>query len=141
MSLDFERLKKTLVRHEGLKLKPYKCSAGKWTIGVGRNIEDRGITLEEAMVMLMNDINICLAEAHKLEFFIGLDSVRQEVIVNMIFNLGMPRLLKFKNFLAAMAMAHYDVAAREMLDSNWARQVGPRALELASAIRSGKFSQ
>ena len=61
-----KRLKDMLIRHEGLKLKPYLCTAGKLTIGVGRNIQDRGITYQEAMMLLENDIRLIKAQRGRL---------------------------------------------------------------------------
>lgn len=150
-------LRDQLIRHEGLRLKAYKCTAGKWTIGVGRNLDDKGITPEEtaalgitresclcdgiteaqAYVLLENDIRDARAEAAKLPVFHMLDPVRQDALVNMAFNLGLPRLSKFKRMLAALEDADWQGAAQEALESKWAKQVGPRAYELAKQLQTG----
>lgn len=126
-----------LVRHEGIRLFPYEDSVGKWTIGIGRNIEDIGITRDEALHLLKNDINRAEADARKYAWFNSLSDNRQNVIVNMIFNLGANRFAKFIGVISALAKGDYSLAADEMLDSKWAHQVGSRANELANQMRVG----
>lgn len=128
-----------LIRQEALKLRLYKDSEGKWSIGVGRNIEDRGIRESEAYVMLDNDIEEATAQAESMAFFSTLDPVRQDVLIDMIFNLGLPRLRGFKKMLAALQVHDWETAAKEMLDSKWAMQVGNRALELVQMLRTGLY--
>lgn len=128
-----------LKRDEGLRLKPYRCSAGKLTIGYGRNLEDVGITQAEAEAMLMADIKAARRELDRvLPWWRNLSAVRQDALVNMAFNLGITRLLGFKNALAAMQAYDFDRAADEMLDSRWAAQVGDRAKRLAHMMRAGR---
>lgn len=135
-----ERLKAVLVRHEGVELKPYRDTRGKLTIGIGRNLEDRGISLDEALYMLENDIRIVERELDEaIPWWRDLDDVRQEIVVNMAFNLGLPRFLRFKRFIKALKEGNYAQASEEMLDSEWARQVGRRAKELALAMRNGDY--
>jgi len=89
-------------RHEGLKLLPYECTAGKVTLGVGRNIEDRGISKETAMQMLDEDIELCLNELmERLDYFENLPTEVQETLVNLCFNMGISRLMKFQLMLGA----------------------------------------
>jgi lysozyme len=89
MKYDMTALEDQLIDHEGLELKPYQCTADKLTIGVGRNIEDRGITEDEARYLLKNDIKIVEDELlEKKPVVAGLDAVRQRVLVDMGFNLG-----------------------------------------------------
>lgn len=128
-------------RHEGLRLKPYKCSAGKLTIGYGRNLEDVGITEEEAYLLLLNDISDTVVDLQraKLNVFDSLSKPRQYVLMNMCFNLGINRLLKFKNMWSALADGNYNKAADEMLDSRWSKQVGERSLELADIMRTDVY--
>lgn len=177
-----ESLIEELVRHEGLRLKPYKCSANSWTIGVGRNIDDMGISGSEALMMLKNDIvrspalryklykrwddimimsigrdfyNVGISEVEAmtmllndvarvkqelkatLPVYLHLNEKRQEVLINMCFNLGINRFLKFKRMFVALESSDYTEAAKEMLDSRWARQVGNRSKELAEKMREG----
>jgi lysozyme len=133
-----ETLKQQLLRHEGYRQFPYKCSAGKMTIAIGRNIEDRGISEDEAMYLLHNDIEICKQELNLLYPVIKvLNPARYNVLINMCFNIGIKRLSGFKKMWAALDVGDYDEASRQMLDSKWARQVGVRADELASIMRVG----
>lgn len=125
-------------QHEGLRLKPYKCSAGKLTIGYGRNLEDRGITQKEADILLINDIYLCYQELDYFSWFSDLDNVRQMALVDLCFNMGLPTLLTFRKALSAMAEGLYEKAAEEFLDSKWARQVGKnRSGKIAEMIRTG----
>ena len=134
------RIKAQLVRHEGLRLKPYRCTAGKLTIGIGRNLDDRGISQKEAYAMLERDIHDCeqclLDEIPNV--YNGLDEIRQSVLLNMCFNLGIKGLLGFKNTLAFIGAGGWERAANGMLASKWAKQVGKRAIELSEMMRKGK---
>jgi lysozyme len=134
------QLRAMLIRQEGLKLKPYRDSVGKLTIGVGHNLEDAGISEAAAYVILDEDIAVAASEAAKLPVFAGLDPVRQDVLIDMIFNMGLPRLRGFVNMLGALADNNWDEAAKQMLDSRWATQVGSRANELAQMIKSGEYA-
>lgn len=127
-------------KHEGYRDKLYQCTAGKMTIGYGRNIEDRGISKDEAALMLANDIAECEETLkNKLDFFNELSVVRRAILVNMMFNLGWPRLSGFKNMISAIESKDYSRASAEMLDSRWARQVGNRAIELSEMMSSDKW--
>jgi lysozyme len=133
--MDIEALKNQLILHEGLKLEPYQCTAGKLTIGVGRNIEDIGITEEEARYLLDNDIlRVCDELDRNLSWWRDLSDVRQRILVDMVFNLGISRFMQFQNTISAIENGDYDKAAEEMLDSRWAQQVGQRAHRLAGAM-------
>lgn len=136
-------LKQMLRKHEGVKHYAYKCSAGRWTVGVGRNIDERGgigLSDHEIDYMLENDIKRVQKELdNTFEFYGKLDPVRQDVMVDICFNLGMPRLLKFKRALEAMSLHLYDEAAKEFLDSRWARQVGKRSQRLATMLVTGEY--
>jgi lysozyme len=135
-----DRIKEQLVRHEGLKLKPYRCTAGKLTIGIGRNLDDCGISQSEAYIMLINDIMNCekQLQAKIPDIYNGLDEVRKSVLLNMCFNLGINGLLGFKNTLAFVKAGDWERAANGMLVSRWAKQVGRRAIELSELMRKGK---
>lgn len=127
--------------HEGLRLKPYTCTAGKYSIGYGRNLEDRGITLDEAEQMLQNDIKLCYDELDCFSWFYDLDECRQAALVDLCFNMGLPGLLTFKKALAAMAEGDYNRAADEFLDSKWARSDVPewRSKRITEMIRTGNW--
>lgn len=125
--------------HEGERLKPYRCTAGKLTIGVGRNLDDRGITAEESAFLLAGDIAREERELIRaLPWVAGLDEVRQRVLLDMAFNLGLSGLLKFRQTLATIQAGDYQRGATMMLDSKWAQQVGTRAERLARMMVTGK---
>jgi lysozyme len=134
------KLREMLIQHEGLRLKPYRCTAGKLTIGVGRNLDDVGITEPEAMMLLENDIDKVISDL-QLEFswFGVLDEVRMIAICDMCFNLGLAGLKNFKKMLAAMAVADYETAADEAMDSRWYTQTGRRSVRIVYMLRTGKM--
>jgi lysozyme len=132
------RLRAQLMRHEGLRLMPYTDTAGKLTIGVGRNLTDRGISEDEASALLDNDItNIWHELTQKCACFGAMDEPRQHALIDIAFNLGVPALMHFVKMMTALEARDYDRAADEMLDSKWARQVGKRAQTLATIMRTG----
>lgn len=137
--MDYLVLRNLLIRHEGLKLKPYKDTKGKLTIGVGRNLDDRGITEAEALELLFNDIHICVREAEQnFKWFNEIDGQRKLVVISMIFNMGLPKFKGFVKTIEAIERRDYKEAAKEMLDSDWGR--GPtanRAQELAEMMSRG----
>lgn len=135
------RLSKQLEIDEGKRPKMYLDTVGKWTAGIGRNISDRAFSEDEIQLMLSNDINLAAKDVRQLvPGFDNLDDVRQEVLVNMSFNLGYDRLSGFKKFLAAVNSSEFATASLEMLDSKWAKQVGARAVRLSNAMRTGVAS-
>lgn len=117
---------------------PYLDTVGKWTIGVGRNLTDNGISKQEAMLMLDDDITIaCEALDKSLPWWRSMSDARQSALVDMCFNMGINRLLGFAKSLEAMKSGKYADAAAEMLDSAWASQVGVRAKTLATMMEAG----
>ena len=131
-------LRDQLLRDEGCRLKVYTDLVGKLTIGVGRNLEDKGISLAEAEMMLDNDIRDFTADVLvAIPWAVGLDEVRREALVNMAFNMGTQGLLGFKRALAALHRGDWATASEHMLESKWASQVGMRAERLAAQVRSG----
>ena len=135
-----QRVAEQLLGDEGLRLKPYRCTAGRLTIGVGRNLEDRGITKAEAFVLLGNDIEAFWGElAVAQPWVLAAPEHVQEALLNMAFNLGVNGLLGFKETLALLKTEQYSAAASAMLASKWARQVGKRAERLARQVREGVF--
>jgi len=128
-----------LIKHEGFKRHVYKCTAGKNTIGVGRNLDDVGLSDEEIMCLLSNDIRRCKNDLNRnFEWFPELNEVRQMALIDMCFNLGISRLKRFKNMIAALSMGDYGKAADEAKDSAWYDQVGSRAVEVCAMIRHGR---
>lgn len=144
-----------LVMHEGCVLEPYICPAGYKTIGVGRNLEtnplteeekrvvgdyEHGITKQAAFYLLRHDIERVEKECKKkIAFYTLLDDERQYALMDLAFNLGIAGLLKFKKMLTAMACGYFEDAAKECLDSKYARDTGKRAKRIAETIRTGKF--
>lgn len=134
------RLSKQLENDEGKRQRMYLDTVGKWTGGVGRNLSDRAFSEDEIQLMLSNDIDLAVKDARQLvPGFDQLDDVRQEVLINMAFNLGYTRLAQFRKFLAAVNASEFAEASLEMLDSKWAKQVGVRAQQLSKAMRTGAF--
>lgn len=124
-----------LTRDEGLRLKPYRDSVGKLTIGIGRNLDDEGISEEEADFLLRNDLSTHdSALIRALPWITNLDEARAGVLRNMCFNMGIHGLLGFRQTLALIQQGDYAGAAREMLNSHWAEQVGARAQRLAKQL-------
>lgn len=127
-----------LITDEALRLKPYLDTRGKLTIGIGRNLTDKGISIVTARQMLDEDIDEAVADLATFPWFRTLDSVRQRVMVNVRFNLGPKRFRKFKDMLAAMQRYDYTVAAAELLDSDAAREDAPaRYKKLAKWLATG----
>ena len=121
-------LRDDLIAEEGVRLKPYLCPAGKTTIGVGRNLDDVGITEAEAMAMLDNDISRVNAQLAKALPWLGATPPGvQRAVANMTFQMGLGALLKFQKMLAALQGRDYNTARREALDSAWAKQTPQRA--------------
>ena len=135
-----DRLKKLTKEFEGCRLKPYKCPAGKLTIGYGRNLDDVGISQAEADMMFERDFAKAEADVRDIckEFGINVDDLIEQrfyVLTDMCFNLGKGGLKKFKKLFSALKKDLYDDAANAMLDSLWAKQVGNRATKLAALMR------
>jgi lysozyme len=127
-----------LVRDEGIELKPYRCPAGRLTIGVGRNLDDVGLTKREALYLLAQDLARTEEQLDRLlPWWRSLSEARQRALVNMGFNLGIKRLLGFHDMLAALEAGEWERAAASALDSQWARQVGARAERIARLLREG----
>jgi lysozyme len=159
-------IEEQLILHEGLRLEVYKCPAGFWTIGVGRNLEgkpltkgeqeyilgcsglepeqviatlkERGISKDEALFLLANDIDDAVADLRSFDWYEGLDPIRKKVVIDMRYNLGPTRFRQFKRMIAALSAGGYEVAATEMANSKWYRQVGTRARRLVEMMRTGE---
>ncbi len=136
-----QRLKKMLTEHEGKRNHAYQID-GKWHIGIGRNVDSGGLGLsdEECDYLLDNDIVLYMREvANAFPWYNSMDETRQDVLVMMAFNLGLPRLRGFKLALAAMEAGDYEESARQMLDSLWSRQLPERSAILAEMMRTGEY--
>jgi len=158
MKYELSEFVKMVAKHEGMVLEPYKDSLGISTIGIGRNLEDRGITdteldyigktiedilkvgltEEEAYYLCMNDIAIVEKELLERKPIVNqLDQVRQMCLVDMGFNMGVPRLMKFVKMWGAIEVGDFYEAGDQMLDSRWAKQVGRRSEDLSNMMRYG----
>ena len=127
-----------LIHDEGLRHHPYADTEGNQTIGIGRNLEDRGISRATAIQMCHEDIDAVEVDLDRnLDWWRDMSEERQQALANMCFNLGWPRLSTFKKMLSALEAGDYDRAADEALDSKWARQVGARAARISKQIRNG----
>ncbi|BDC37773.1 glycoside hydrolase family protein [Paraburkholderia terrae] len=141
-------LEAELRRDEGVRYVPYLDTSDppRRTVGVGHNLDVSPLLagwtfpLTDAQVnqVLDRDVSTTLAKLDKaLPWWRQMDEVRQRVIANMCFNLGIGGLLTFKNTLAAMQRRSYQVAAAGMKASKWYGQVGQRAVRLCKAMETG----
>ena len=137
MSVVGETLEGQLRRHEGVRYLPYKDSLGILTIGVGHNLS-KPLSDRAVQVILEDDINEAREALYSYEpWVLNLDSARRNVLINMSFNMGMEHLEEFKQTLTHIKNGQYGDAADHMLSTLWAKQVGPRAVELATIMRNG----
>ncbi|MBC3931967.1 glycoside hydrolase family protein [Undibacterium curvum] len=134
-----------LIRDEGMRASPYKDTKGILTVGVGHNLQAHPLPGEaypmtdaRIKAVLASDLKALFADLDtRLTWWRGLDEVRQRVIANMAFNLGVSGLLQFKNTLADAQRGDYIAAATGMRASLWAKQVGGRATRLSEAMQTG----
>jgi lysozyme len=137
--MDLSKLREQLILDEGCERKPYLDTVGKRTIGVGRNLDDVGLSDDEITLMLDNDIKRATYMLdQRIPWWRKLDDVRQNVLANMAFNMG-GKLFTFVNTLAAVKRGDYEGAAKGMKASKWATQTGARAERLANMMKKGTF--
>ena len=131
-----KRLIETIKQDEGLRLFPYLDTVGVLTIGYGRNLDSKGISHDEAELMLRNDIITAQRELERV-FPIAstLSKHRYHVLINMMYNLGATKFMGFRKMRKAIEEGDFEAAAREMLDSKWSNQVGLRADRLAKTMK------
>jgi lysozyme len=121
-------------------LKPYRDQVGKLTIGVGRNLDDEGITTTKPITCSRTTCKQSCTPCVVADVaVISLDPIRRAVLVNMAFNMGINGLLGFKHTLELVRTGNYADAADAMLNSKWAEQVGPRAKRLSEQMRTGEW--
>jgi len=119
----------------------YKCPANRWTLGYGRNVEDRGISEVEAEGMLVRDILEAQQDAAALfPSWLTLDDVRRNVLTDMAYNMGISRLAKFKDLIAAVEARNWPAARAAIIDSAYYTQVGHRAERNASEMLTGAIA-
>lgn len=139
-TMDKQQLVIALMHDESFDGRPYFDIVGDQTIAYGRNLDANPLTEDEGMFLLGNDINKVIAEVENFEWFHELNDVRQNVILNMVYNLGLTRFLGFRRMIDALIKGDYALAAVEMQDSKWFRQVGGRAERLCIEMTTGKVS-
>ena len=145
--MDYHALERKLTAEEGVKLRPYKCSRGHWTIGVGHKMSPseirdmRHISVERAGQILHHDIGLAVAGAIQIfgrERFEAMAEPRQRALVEMVFQLGATGVVGFARMVGAIFRNDWDAAADEALDSKWARKDTPyRARRVAEVLRTG----
>lgn len=135
--LDIREVAQYIQKHEGLSLKPYLDTVGKWTIGIGRNLDDVGISKEEAQLLFNSDINRTLNDLSRVFSEFGtLPANVQIVLVDMMFQLGLTRFCSFKKMIEKIKAMDFKGAAAEILDSKYALQAPTRAKENAERMSS-----
>lgn len=143
MAFDRARLEDHIKRAEAPDGKPvlfpYEDSVGLITIGWGRNLDDKGLSRKECQLLFDNDLQDVFQDCRTLPYWEQLDGVRQMVVMDMVFNLGLTRFLRFKNLNRALAIQDYLRAGHEMLDSKWYTQVGRRAKKLRQIMLTGEW--
>ncbi len=138
--MNTERLAERIKAHEGLRLKPYTDSLGRITIGYGRCLDTRGISRDEADTMFNRDMVEAASNANLIvgaKTWRGIGETRQEILTEMVYQLGAGGVDGFRNMIAALRDRNYERAADEMLDSRWHDQTPARAEELAALMREG----
>lgn len=142
-----ETLLRRIMRHEGCVKQGerhvlYADSLGIQTIGYGRNIQERGLSEDEAQYLLHADLSAAQNELSRAYPWTDkMDAARRDVLVEMVFNMGLRRFSRFVRMLAAAHREDWETCAHEMLDSKWAAQVGVRAVELAAVMWSGDLTR
>lgn len=137
MKFDEQLLVDHLIWAEREELNLYPDSEGILTIGIGHNIEHKGISKPVSRQMLKEDLAEVYADCARLNYYDALDAVRQMVVADMMFNLGASRFARFRKFHAAMRQKDYSEAEAQMIDSKWHRQTKRRAYKLEKIMRTG----
>ena len=136
--MNYDKLIETLRRHEGVEHTVYTDTVGIPTIGVGRNLKDVGLSDEEIDYLLIKDIERTIGLINQyFPWWTSLNQVRQEALINFVFNVGIGTAQKFKNAMKHLEEGNYEESAKEFLDSTWATQVKGRAIEVTDMIRTG----
>ena len=131
-------LRKRIRLHEGKRNRPYQDSLGVWTVGIGRNLQSVPFSDDEIDLMFENDLRRAVDGAETFGVYHSLDEVRRGVLIEMVFQMGVLGVSKFRKFLSAAQRSDWYSAYQEMLDSEWARQTPERARRLAEIFLSGE---
>lgn len=138
--MDIDKLVAQLTSNEGYRRFPYLDTKGKTTIGVGRNLTDKGISKDEGRMLLQNDIAEAVAAARTEPWWaiVADDDVRARAMVDLVFNMGIGKLRTFVHALSALAGGDFNSAADQFVDSAWYREVGIRGPKIVGMIRTGQ---
>ena len=134
-------LKERIKRHEGKRYQPYEDSEGILTVGYGRNLRDVPFSANEIELMFDNDFLRASLGAESFDAYQQMNEIRRGVLTEMVFQMGVNGVSKFKKFLAASFAHDWTRAADEMLDSRWAKQTPERARELAKLFMRGTYER
>ncbi len=134
----FQKIKRSLIRHEGYKKFPYQDSVGKITIGIGYNLSDRGIKDQWIQERLEEDVEYFYKKLSEFPWFKDLNEARQIVLVDMSF-MGWNHFLSFKKMISALEEGDYLNASLQMMSSKWADQVKDRAKNLSNGMLTGEY--
>lgn len=140
MTTKEEALKARLTRFEGRSSKPYVDTVGKLTIGIGWNLTDNGLPDNIIDELFRISLTKATLDAEKIPVYPKLSAARKTVLIDMVFNMGLHSVLGFRNTLDMMNRGDFAGAADNMLKSQWAQQVGNRAIELARIMRDGEIT-
>ena len=132
-------LRKYIIKNEGFRKHPYRCTAGKLTIGYGRNLDDTGISRDEASYLLDRDLMTINLKLHKIKEYKTLDNRRQAVIIDMTYNMGYRGIVGFKKMWKAIKDKNYELAADEIIRSRYAQQLKNRASDNARIMLTGNL--
>lgn len=135
-----ENLHEQLIRDEGMVLTPYRDSRGFLTVGVGHNLDAKGLSKRAALVILDDDINDAKTGLMaKWPWMRDLSPARLGAFINLAFNMGVGGLGTFKKFLSHAQASKWEKATEELLDSQYAKQVGDRAHRVARQLREDRW--
>jgi len=135
-----ETLAQRIERHEGRRNRSYKDSKDILTAGIGRNLEHVEFSDEEIDLMFKNDLARAKHGAETFHIYQDLNDIRREVLIEMIFQMGVRGVSKFKRAIRAAEARDWEGVYRELLDSKWHYTDSPsRALELAILFRDGRL--
>lgn len=142
IKMNIDSLQQKLIDHEGLKHYAYTDSFGNITIGVGRNLSknSQGLSTEEIIILLNNDILRCRNQLSNFEWYSSCDPIRQDVLTELCFNVGYSGFMKFKNLISNVTQKNWNDSSQDLLASSWANQVGEvRSKDMANRLRTGMY--
>lgn len=137
VSSDRQKLVDQLILHESMRRFPYPDSKGKITIGIGRNLTDKGITFSEAMMLCDHDVDEAITDLASFPWFVALDPIRQRALIDLRFNLGGGGFRGFKRMIRLLSEGNYPMAASSARESLWFKQVRSRGPRIVDMLRSG----